>query len=72
VVIAGSGLTGTTNVNFDSFPAVFTIPGDNQIDVWVPAVTGIPASVPVTIQVEGVSQPIPVGTFTLAPSPCTG
>jgi hypothetical protein len=72
VVIAGSGLSGTTNVNFDSIPAVFTIPGDNQIDVWVPAVTGMPASIPVTIQVEGVSLPIPVGTFTLAPSPCTG
>lgn len=71
VVIAGSGLTGTTSVNFGSFPAVFTISGDNQIDVWVPAVTGMPASVPVTIQVEGVSQPISVGTFTLAPSPCT-
>lgn len=75
VSISGSGLTGTTSVSFGKVPAVFTIQSDNQINVWVPTgPMGFPVlsgNVPVTIQVEGVSAPVNVGTFAVNSSTCT-
>jgi hypothetical protein len=75
VNIQGSGLTGTTSINFGTppamFPAVYSISSDSLIEVYVPSLLVKPGPVTVSIQVEGVPGSISVGTFQVGPTPCT-